>query len=79
MIQSADSPSLLMRFIYALPFIGTVARDIAKDRDAIYYAIVILITLVVLAVKTWGLVALAMSALAMVPVMFVLLIMISRG
>jgi hypothetical protein len=68
-----------MRLIFAIPFIGQIARDIIKDPDAIFYALVIFVTLVVLAVKAWGLVALAMTALGMVPVMFVLLIMISRG
>jgi hypothetical protein len=33
----------------------------------------------VLAVKTWGLVALALTALAAVPVMFVLLIALTQG
>lgn len=79
MTEALSPPSPLMRVIHAIPFIGQVARDIAEDPDAIFYALVILVTCIVLAVKTWGLVALAMSALAMVPVMFVLLIMISRG
>lgn len=68
-----------LRILYAIPLLGRIARDIAADKDSIYYALMIFVTVVVLAVKTWGLVALAMSALAMVPVMFVLLLMITRG
>jgi len=79
MPQTLETPSALNRTIYAVPFIGQVARDIAKDHDAIFYAMVIAFTLVVLAVKTWGLVALTMTALFLVPVMFILLIMIALG
>ena len=47
--------------------------------DNLLYFLVILVTLLVLAVKTWGLVALTMVALAAVPVCFALLILISVG
>ncbi|MCF1708504.1 hypothetical protein L0V05_06710 [Tabrizicola sp. J26] len=67
------------RGFYAIPFFGWIARDISRDINNVWYALVILLTALALAVKTWGLVALAMTALAMVPVMFVLLIMITRG
>ena len=72
------SPSL-SRSLYAVPVFGWIARDIARGPDNIWYALVILLTALVLAVKTWGLVALALSALAAVPVIFVLLIAITRG
>ena len=72
------SPSL-SRNLYAVPVPGWIARDIARSPDGIWYALVILLTVLVLAVKTWGLVALALTALATVPVMFVLLIAITRG
>ena len=65
--------------VHRIPVIGALARDIARDPDTIFYVLVILLTLLVLAVMTWGLVALAMTALAMVPVIFVLLIAITRG
>jgi hypothetical protein len=68
------SPSL-----YAFPVSGWIARDIARGPDTIRYALVILLTVLVLAVKTWGLVALALTALAAVPVMFVLLIALTQG
>jgi len=70
---------LALRLLHAVPFLGQIARDIAKDKDSIYYALTILLTVVVLAVNTWGLVALTMTALAMVPVIFVLLIAITQG
>ncbi len=62
-----------------LPLLGFIARDIGRDVNVIFYLLTIFVTLVVLAVKTWGLVALAMTALAFVPVIFCLLIAITRG
>jgi hypothetical protein len=69
----------LSRGLYSIPVFGWIARDIARGPDNIWYALVILLTLLVLAVKAWGLVALALGALAAVPVMFVVLIAITRG
>ena len=69
----------LSRATPRIPFFGPLAQAIARDTSTIFYLLVILLTLVVLAVKVWGLVALAMTALAMVPVMFVLLIAITQG
>jgi hypothetical protein len=64
---------------HAIPVLGWMARDIARDPDSIWYALVILLTILILAVKTWGLVALTLTAVALVPVMFVLLICITQG
>ena len=72
------SPSL-SHSLSAVPVVGWIARDIARGPDTIWYALVILLTVLVLAVKTWGLVALALGALGAVPVIFVLLIAITRG
>ena len=55
------------------------AREIEREPDAIWYLVVGFLSLVVMGTKTFGLVFLAMTALAMVPVMFVLLILITRG
>lgn len=67
------------RGVFALPLIGRVLRDIQREPDAIWYLLVTLLTGLVLAVQTWGLVALTMTALAAVPVIFVLLILITQG
>lgn len=78
-VETAAPLSPVSRVLQAIPVIGWIIRDVRNDPDAIWYALVILLTCVVLAVKTWGLVALAMTGLVMVPVMFVLLLMITRG
>lgn len=69
--------SPLGRFARALPIVGRVIRDVERDIDAVYYLLVIFVTAVVLAVKVWGLPALVLTALALVPVMFLFFILIS--
>jgi hypothetical protein len=78
MTATAASTDTSMRILRTLPVIGRVVRDIEREVDTIYYLIVILITALVLAVQTWGLVALVLAALACVPVMFLLLIILAR-
>lgn len=72
---SIARPSLPAR----LPVIGPIARAIETDVNIIFYLITIFVTCVVLAVQTWGLVALALTAVAFVPVMFCILIAITLG
>lgn len=66
-------------FLFRLPVLRTIYRDIEHEPDSIFYLIVGILCLLIIATKTWGLVVLSMAALAMVPVMFVLLILITRG
>jgi hypothetical protein len=77
----SDTSSLPRRNpFYSVPVIGWVARDLKEGGpDTIYYLLVALITLLVLAVMKWGVVALTMTALAFVPVVMVLLILITVG
>jgi hypothetical protein len=63
--------------IRALPVVGRVIRDIEREIDTIYYLFVILLTVLVLAVMTWGLPALVVTAVALVPVIFVFLISVT--
>lgn len=75
---SRPSPSPFGRVARALPVVGRVIRDIERDTDTIYYLLTIFLTAVVLAMQTWGLPALVLTALALVPVMFVLLIILAK-
>jgi hypothetical protein len=70
--------SPLGRIARATPVLGRVVRDIERETDTIYYLLTILLTALVLAVQTWGLPALVLAALALVPVMFVLLVILAR-
>lgn len=70
---------LPQRLFYAIPVIGWIARDVAfGTSDNIWYALVIALTAVVLAVAAWGLPALVLIAVALVPVCFALLIALAR-
>lgn len=79
MSLAADAPaqSLASRLFHATPILGSLARDISRDVSVIYYVLTILLTLLVLAIQTWGFAALVLTAVAFVPVMFCLLIWIT--
>lgn len=65
---------------YSVPVFGWIARDLIHGtKDNILYFLVIVLTALVLAVKTWGLVALGLTALATVPLIFATLILITLG
>ena len=60
--------------------VAHAAHDAAESRYGWLYALVALFVVVMaLAVKTWGLVALGLTAVAFVPVMMVILIAITLG
>jgi hypothetical protein len=78
MIAIPSAPSPLGRLARRVPVVGRVIREMEREADTVYYLITIFVTAVVLAVQTWGLPALVLTALAMVPVMFVVLITLAR-
>ena len=65
------------RVMRTLPLVGRVIRDVEREVDTIYYLFVILLTALILAVQTWGLAELVVTAVAFVPVMFCVLIWIT--
>ncbi|WP_295079577.1 hypothetical protein [Tabrizicola sp.] len=77
-LASTNAPSAFGRFARATPIVGQVIRDVERDTSSIYYLLVIFLTAVVLGIQTFGLPALVLTALALVPVMFVLLVLIAR-
>ena len=60
-----------------IPLFRAIAADVGRDSNLIFYLLVIALTVLVLAMKTWGLVSLVMTALACVPVIFILLVWIT--
>lgn len=60
-----------------IPLVSAIARDIGRDVNIVFYLLVIALTVLVLAVKAWGLAVLTLTALALVPVMFAFFIVIS--
>jgi hypothetical protein len=77
MTATAYVPSPAGRILRSVPVVGRVVRDIEREIDTVFYLIVIFLTAVVLAVQTWGLAALVVTAVSLVPVIFVLLIWIT--
>lgn len=76
--SSLEKSSLVAgRIWHATPVVGGVSRAISKDVNVVFYLLVILVTVLVLAVKTFGLVALTFAALALVPVVFFLMVAIT--
>lgn len=67
----SQSPAL------TLPILTPLSRAIAQDHTVIYYLTVIALTALVLAIQAFGWVALTFTALAAVPVIFVLLILVT--
>lgn len=70
----------LKRAFFAVPVLGWIANDILnKGSDNIWYAIMLLVSLIGIATVIWGVVALSMAALTFVPVMMLVLIGIAAG
>jgi hypothetical protein len=77
MTAPATRPSLGWRLFYAIPFLGWIARDISRDVSNLPYAVVILLTVLILAAQVWGPVVFTLVALAAVPCMFAFFVYIS--
>lgn len=66
------------RAFFSIPVIGWLARDVLYgDHDNIYYLLVIIATLLVVSVSLWGLPALVMIALGIVPFYFAFMIVVA--
>ncbi len=70
MIADTRRPPFAWRLFYSVPVVGWIARDISRDAENVLYAVVILLTALVLGVMQWGLVVLTLTALCAVPAMF---------
>lgn len=65
---------------YRLPLLGRIARELAEgDADNKWYLLVAILSAVGAAVLTWGLPALVVTAVAAVPLCFLMLVLITRG
>ncbi len=62
-----------------IPQIEGYTKHITRTEVTVFLAIALFVALVSLATATWGLVALAISALALVPVVLGLILMITFG
>ncbi len=77
---STVSRPLWLRVFYTVPVIGWMARDVMEgDRANLYFLLVTLVSLWGISTLTWGIPGLYIPALASVPVVFVVLLLITRG
>jgi hypothetical protein len=76
-MQATAQASRFDRILDATPVFGPLSRAISKDINLIFYVLVILLTALVLAIKTWGIVALVMTYLALIPFVFLFFIVIT--
>lgn len=79
MIRKKRLP-LAERMIYAIPLLGWMLKDVAYgDKDNIYWFIATMVMLWILAIMAFGYPAIILPALALVPTIFVALLLITRG
>lgn len=72
--------TLLQRGLYATPIVGRIAREVAEgDADNKWYLGMILLTLWVLAYMVWGVPALYIPFVLMVPFCIAMLLLLTRG
>lgn len=78
MASLPDSPR--KPFVYRLPILGGIAREWAEgDPDFPFLLVLAFVSAVACAVAVWGLPALTLAAVALVPLMFAILVLITRG
>ncbi len=78
--SSQSRPSLLLRLFFMVPIIGWMAKDLLYgDKDHIWYVLVTVISLWGIAILKFGVIGLYLPAVGLVPVIFAVLILISRG
>lgn len=82
MTVTAHTPRLPLwqRLFFKIPVLGWVAKDLLfGDKDNIWFALIGFFSLWMTSALTFGLPGLYLPALALVPVVFVLLLLITKG
>lgn len=78
-MTKSETPRWL-NILYAVPIIGWIVRDLLEGDDhQIWYFLAGAVSLWGIAILIWGLPGLLLPALAMVPVVFIILLLITRG
>jgi hypothetical protein len=79
--QAPDAPPVARGpFVYRIPVLGAIAREWAEgDKDFPLMLVLAFVSLWAVAVALWGLPALYLTAVALVPLMGVLLVLITLG
>ncbi len=76
--HALPAPTLAQRILFAIPVIGWIARDLLLgDKNNVWFALIGFFSLWMSCALTFGLPGLYLPALALVPIMFVVLILIT--
>jgi len=71
---------LSQRILFSIPVLGWMLKDVMHgDSDNIYYFLLSIVSLWGISILQFGLLGLVIPALVLVPVVFVTLIIITRG
>lgn len=71
---------LWQRLFFAVPVIGWVAKDLLLgDKNNVWFALIAFVSLWLSSALVFGLPGLYLPALALVPVMFIVLLLITKG
>ncbi|MDW3222868.1 MAG: hypothetical protein R8G34_08305 [Paracoccaceae bacterium] len=74
------SPPLWQRMFFKIPVLGWIARDLLfGDKNNVWFAIIGFVSLWMSAALTFGLPGLYLPAVGLVPVMFLILLLITKG
>ncbi|MEP2640766.1 hypothetical protein [Roseobacter sp.] len=82
MTHAANSPSipLWQRLFFKVPVVGWVAKDLLfGDKNNVWFALIAFFSLWMSAALTFGLPGLYLPAVALVPVVFLVLLLITKG
>lgn len=75
-----DRLPLWQRILFAIPVLGRISKEVAYGKaENFAYALATLVSLWGCSILLFGIPGLYLPALALVPVMFILLVAISRG
>ncbi len=79
-MTDVTKPSFFQRAVFSVPILGRMLREVVHgDKDNIYYFLVTIFTLWLVAILTWGYAAFIIPVLFAVPSMFVVLLLITVG
>ncbi|MCV3270351.1 hypothetical protein [Roseobacter sinensis] len=77
---TTSSLPLWQRLFFKIPVLGWVAKDLLfGDKNNVWFALIGFVSLWMTSALTFGLPGLYLPALAMVPIIFVLLLLITKG
>jgi hypothetical protein len=79
-MSTVEPPAAKTPLVYRIPVLGAIAREWAEgDQDFPLMLVFAMVSLWAVAVVLWGLPALYLTAVALVPLMGVLLVLITLG